>query len=111
MTAMTSSRKPRFGEVIDGPPSNTADVLSRPTQSDVEIARKAIEQVDLDVVCRDVGAVLAREYANVLERYAFKPADYAHCEFHKVLAKALVKELPSSEVLARAFQDQLRMRG
>ena len=92
--------------------SNTADVLSRPTQMDYALAKKAIEQVDLDTICRDLGAVAAREYANVLEQYALKPADFASLdELHETLAGKLVEYLKKSESFVRAFQAQLKMRG
>jgi hypothetical protein len=92
--------------------SNTADVLSRPSQMDYELATKAIEQVDLDVICRDLGAVTAREYANVLDNYALKPSDYAAMDaLHEKLAGKLVQHLKSSESFVRAFQAQLKMRG
>lgn len=92
--------------------SNTADVLSRPSQMDYAIATKAIDQVDLDVICRDLGAVTAREYANVLEQFALKPADYATMDgLHEALAGKLVAYLKGSESFVRAFQAQLKMRG
>lgn len=92
--------------------SNTADVLSRPSQMDYAIATKAIEQVDLDIICRDLGAVAAREYANVLERFALKPSDYANMDgLHETLVGKLVENLKKSEAFVRAFQAQLKMRG
>lgn len=70
------------------------------------------DQVDLDGVLRDIGTIMARALADDLQQRALKPSDYANIEdLSVVLAARLAKALPKSEAFARAFAEQLLMRG
>ena len=58
-------------------PGGTSAVLTRPSGIDMELATQVLRQVQLDVVQRDLGAIMAREVANELERHGLKPSDFA----------------------------------
>jgi hypothetical protein len=93
-------------------PGGTGEVLTTPSSIDREIALKAVDQVAFDVVCRDAGVIAAREFANVLDLYALKPADYAdQTDVPKEVLSKLLKNLADSDAFWRAFVDTLRMRG
>lgn len=72
----------------------------------------AADQVDLDGVLRDLGTVAARALADDLEQKALKPSDYAAIgDLSAVVAARIAKTLLKSEAFARAFTEQLLMRG
>ena len=93
-------------------PGGTATTLISPSSIDGDIVRMVADQVDLDGVLRDLGTIAARALADELEQKALKPSDYAAIgDLSVVLAARIVKALSKSESFARAFTEQLLMRG
>jgi hypothetical protein len=91
----------------------TAQVMNLPSGVTRELASQAIDQIDLDLILRDLGALVAREIANELDAMALRPADYAHLpDLPQLMARKVAKALSAvPEVFAAALIEQLKLRG
>lgn len=87
-------------------------MLTSPAKLDFDMAAQMLAALPLDTVLRDLGAVVAREYADELERRGLKPSNYAPVEgLSAKVATRIAKNIAKSEVFAQSFVDHLGMRG
>lgn len=113
---MATNLKDQLMEVFGGggqvAPGGTAAILVRPSTIDMELAAQVVKRTSMDRVCRDLGAVAAREVADELQRQGLKPADFATLEdLPQVVAKRIAVRLLRSEEFSRSFLQHLGMRG
>lgn len=104
----------KLHEVFGPPrPVGTARVLTSPSRLSKETAEKLCQELSLDVVMRDLGAVAARVIADSLEELGLRAADYADLEsIPKTLAKRIADEVQKNpESFNKALVDQLALRG
>jgi len=101
-----------FGDPANVSPGGTGAVLTSPAKLDFDIAVEMLAALPLDVILKDLGVVVAREYANELERRGLKPSNFAPVQglSAKVSAR-IAKNIAKSEVFAQSFVDHLGMRG
>lgn len=93
-------------------PGGTAAVLTSPSKIDRELVAQVVKQVPLDAICKDIGAVAAREIANALQQYGLRPADFTdQPDLPAMVAKRIVGRLIRSEEFSRSFTKYLSMRG
>jgi hypothetical protein len=93
--------------------TTTGKVMILPSGVTKDLASQAIEQIDLSIVMRDIGMILAREIANELERMALRPADYVDLpDMPQMVAARVAGELAAAppEFLV-ALLDHIRLRG
>lgn len=84
-----------------------------PSKENSRVAEEAIEDIDLATILRDLGAILAREYATRLDALGLRPADYVCIP---KLAERVVGRLashlhPVPDTLASSFEEHLRSKG
>lgn len=94
-------------------PVNTGTVLITPSSGAHAKALHVAQHCKLDAVLRDLGAVVAREFANELQAANLRPADYAEFADLGPIIRARVMELLRSDpkVFLASLGEQLRMRG
>lgn len=112
MTAISELRKamglkPKLQEV------STGMAMTNPTSISLEIAAAAIQEVDINPMIRDLGAIVGRELADELERLGMRPADYAglpnNAEVMALKIASALVQMP--DAFANALAETLRGRG
>jgi hypothetical protein len=93
--------------------TTTAKVLNMPSSATVAIAQRVVEDLPLQPILYDLGAVCARVIGDELLSRALRPADYADLEelpheLCEILAKTLA-QVP--EDFVHALVEHLKMRG
>jgi hypothetical protein len=103
-------------EMLGLPPLTEAPTglaMTMPSPVSIEIATNVADNFDIETVVRDLGAIVAREFANELQRMALRPADYATIpDLTNILAirvASYLMQLP--DVFDLAFLQALRNRG
>jgi hypothetical protein len=93
--------------------TDTAAVMNLPSGVTRELAAQAIDQIDLNRIFRDLGALVAREIADELDAMALRPADYVDLpDLPKLMAGKVSKALASvPETFVVALIEQLKLRG
>lgn len=76
MSSAIEDLKSVFGDPTTEGLTTTSKVLILPSGVTKDLASQAIEQLDLGIVMRDIGIIMAREIADELIRMALRPADY-----------------------------------
>ena len=112
MKAAIEELKVIFGPVEEGY-TTTAQVLNLPATATKDLASQSIEQLDLDPIMRDIGAIAAREIANELQAMALRPADYVDLpDMPKIVASRIAGELVAAPPLfVQSLIEQLKLRG
>jgi hypothetical protein len=99
---------------VFGEDFGTAQVLTTPSDSARALAVKIVEEeVDIDLLVRDLAILAAREVANALSSHALRPADYVSVPriWETVLSKISGALGRNPEAFIAAFQEHLQMRG
>jgi hypothetical protein len=91
----------------------TGTVLTMPSGVTKELAANAIEALDLEPIMRDIGIIVAREIADVLQTMALRPADYVILpDMPQMVAARIGAELSQApNPFVRALIEQLKLRG
>lgn len=113
---MHSTIKRQLEDVFGGggqvAPGGTGAVMVRPSTISMELAAQAVRQMPMDRAFRDIGAILAREVADELERQGLRPADYANLDdLSQVVGRRVTSYLLRSEEFSRALLQGLQARG
>lgn len=101
-----------FPPVVEGS-TNAAQLAVLPSQVTMQLAAQAIESLDLTVVLRDIGTIVAREIADTLETMSLRPADYVTLpDLPQMVAAMVAGELAAAPPeFANALIEQLKLRG
>lgn len=91
----------------------TGQVLTLPSGVTKELAASAIESIDLEPIFRDVGGIVAREIADVLQTMNLRPADYVDLpDMPQMVAARLGAEISTAPpAFIRSLLEQLKLRG
>lgn len=92
---------------------STGVAQNSPTELTREIASQLIQKIDLSVVLRDIGIIVAREISSELEKVSLRAADYADLpDMPQMVAARLGSELSvAPNDFVNALLEQIKLRG
>lgn len=91
----------------------TGQILILPSGVTRELAANAIDALDLEPIFRDIGGIVAREIADVLQTMNLRPADYGDLpDMPQMVAARLGAEISTAPpAFIRSLLEQLKLRG